>query len=324
MVLKKRWWAIIAVVVVCVIAGLLLMRPSRPGLVYKGKSVEEWSVQLYVSQDEGARNVASVALKELGPKAVPDVIRMLRRKDPFIRRQVWAIAAKLPPQFRKGVASNVKPQRAGLVHIAGMRAVVAIGPEAVSTISELNRILLGKDLQETWEAGYALGALGPEAVRVLIAALQSQYPVVMQAAMAGLKQIGPAAGQAVPSMIEKLGHHDPAVRMWAVSALSGIGQPAVPQLLQTVEHGTGEVRRGAAQALTSIFPSRRKFSPVLLQMIKDEEPASRMQAIVSLTTINAPDEATIAAMTDALQDRDVNVRQAATNALAKLRPKDGI
>jgi len=159
-------------------------------------------VQLYLSQDENARHSASAALKELGPKAVPDIIRMLRRKDPFIRRQVWSVAAKLPPQFRKGIVSNVKPQRAGLVHIAGMRAVAAIGPEAVPALPELNRILQGKDLQETWEAGYALGAMGPEAIRALTAALHSEYPAVMQAALAGLKQIGPAAGQAVPAMIE--------------------------------------------------------------------------------------------------------------------------
>jgi len=91
-----------------------------------------------------------------------------------------------------------------------------------------------------------------------------------------------------------------------------------------VEHGTGEVRRGAAQALTLIFPSRRKFIPALLQMIKDDEAASRLQAIVSLTTINATDEVTIGAITDALKDSDVNVRQAATNALVKLRANGGL
>ena len=217
------------------------MRPSHPGLVYKGKTVEDWSVQLYVSQDQNARNTASAALKELGPKAMPDLNRMLRRKDPFIRRQVWSMAPKLPARFRKGIVSNVNPPRAGLVHIAAMRAIAAIGPDAAPAIPELSRMLQGKDLQETWEAGYALGAMGPEAVRVLTAALHSEYPAVMQAALAGLRQVGPAAREAVPSMIEKLGHHDPAVREWAVSALAGIGQPAVPELLQTVEHGNGEM-----------------------------------------------------------------------------------
>jgi HEAT repeat protein len=324
MVLKKRWLAIIAVVVICVGAGLMLMRPGGRGLVYKGKTVEEWSVQLYLSQDEAGRNAASAALKELGSKAVPDIVRMLHRKDPFFRRQAWSSAPKLPPEFRKGILSNVKPERAGLVHIAGMRAVAAIGPDAVPVLPELSRILQGKDLQETWEAAYALGAMGPEAVRVLTAALQSEYPAVIQASLAGLKQIGPAAGQAVPAVIEKLGHHDPAVRTWAVAALSGIGQPAVPQLLQIVEHGNGEVRRGAAQALTSILPSRRKFIPVLLEMLKDEEPTSRVQAIVSLTAINGSDQPAIGAIEHALQDGDVNVRQAATNAVAKLQPKEGL
>ena len=324
MALKKRWWAIIGLVVICVVAGSLLMRPSRPGLTYQGKTVEEWSVQLYLSQDESGRNTASAALKELGPKAIPDITEMLHRKDPFIRHQVWSSAPKLPAEIRKGVLSNVKPERAGLVHIAAMRAIAAIGPEAVSTIPELSRILQSKDLQESWEAGYALGALGPEAVRVLIAALHSEYPAVMQAAMAGLKQIGPAAGQAVPGMIEKLGHHDPAVRQWAVAALGGIGQPAVPQLLEIVEHGNGELRRGAAQALALILPSRRKLIPALLQMLKDEDPASRVQAIVSLTAINGSDQPALGAITDALQDGDASVREAATNALAKLQPKAGL
>jgi HEAT repeat protein len=319
---RKRWLlAIIAVVVICVVAGLLLMRPSHPGLVYKGKTVEDWSVQLYISQDETARNTASAALKELGPKAMPDLNRMLRRKDPFIRRQVWSIAPKLPARFRKGIVSNVNPPRAGLVHIAAMRGIAAIGPDAAPAIPELSRMLQGKDLHESWEAGYALGAMGPEAVRVLTAALHSEYPAVMQAALAGLKQVGPAAREAVPNMIEKLGHHDPAVREWAISALAGIGQRAVPDLLQTVERGKGDIRRGAVKALTLIFPSRRKFTPVLVQMLKDDEASSRAQAIVSFTTIGANDKSTIGAITEALQDSDVNVREAATNALAKLQAK---
>jgi hypothetical protein len=95
---KNRWFAIACLALICVLAGLLLMRPSHPGLVYKGKTVEDWSLQLYISQDESGRNAASAALKELGPKAIPDVSRMLRRKDPPGVVDGPEVAGALPPR----------------------------------------------------------------------------------------------------------------------------------------------------------------------------------------------------------------------------------
>src|SRR3954464_4789428 len=112
MSLKKRFLAGFGILGVCVIAGLLLTRRIQPTLIYEGKSIEEWSMQLYLSQDQGERDAASAALKRLGPKAVPDVVRMLRNQDPFIRRQVWSLAPKVPMRFRKGILGNVKPPRA--------------------------------------------------------------------------------------------------------------------------------------------------------------------------------------------------------------------
>jgi HEAT repeat protein len=275
-------------------------------------------VQLYVSQEETARDAASAALKALGPKAVPDIIRMLRNKDPFIRRQVWSLTPKVPMRFRKGMLANVKPPRAGLYHIAAMRAVGAIGAEARPAIPDLARNLQGRDLQECWEAGTALGRIGPDAVRVLSAALQSELPAVRQAALLGLKEIGPEAAQAIPAVIEKLGDRDEFVRGWAAQALTSIGRPAIPQLLQTVENGTGEVRRGAAYALAGIYPSRRVATPALLKMMNDPEPESREQAIATLEAIHASDEAVLRAMKNALQDSDATVRKAATSAVAEL------
>src|SRR5205807_368411 len=119
---------------------------------------------------------------------------------------------------------------------------------------DLARALQGRDLQECWEAGSALGCIGPEALRVLMAALQSELPAVRQAVLLGVKEIGPEAAQAIAAVIERLGDRDEWVRGWAAQALTSIGRPAIPQLLQTIETGTGEVRRGAAYALTGIYP----------------------------------------------------------------------
>jgi len=64
MALKKRWLVIVAIAAICIAAGLLLTQQSQPRLTYQGKSVEEWSGQLYASPGENARKSASAALKE--------------------------------------------------------------------------------------------------------------------------------------------------------------------------------------------------------------------------------------------------------------------
>ena len=108
---------IVAIVAVCIAAGLLLTQQSQPRLSYQGKSVEQWSGQLYASVDVGDRNAASAALKEMGPKAVPDLVRMLRRKDPFIRRQVWSLSSRLPIALQRKVLKGVKPLLASFAHM---------------------------------------------------------------------------------------------------------------------------------------------------------------------------------------------------------------
>lgn len=318
MPLKKRLSAGFAIVAVSVVAVLILMRHSQRPLTYQGKTVEEWSLQLYVSLEQTQRIAASAALKTMGSNAVPDVVRMLRKKDPFFRRQAWAWAPKLPMRFRKEILLKVKPPRAGLYHIAAMRAIEAIGRQAGPAIPDLATKLQGKELPECWEAGSALGYIGPQAMRVLMAGLQSAYPAVRQAALLGLKEIGPEAAQAVPAVIEKLGDPDEFVRGWAAQVLKSIGHLAIPRLLQTVENGTGEMRRGAAYALAGIYPSRRVASPALLKMMSDPEPASRAQAIETLRVIHASNEAVLRAMKSALQDSDADVRKASSNALAEL------
>src|SRR3954452_5699753 len=108
MSLKKPLLAGLAIAAVCAIAVLLMTRRSQAPVLYEGKSVEQWSVQLYISQEQSARDAASAALKALGPKAVPDIIGMLRNQDPFMRRLVWSLAPKVPLRFRKQILTKVK------------------------------------------------------------------------------------------------------------------------------------------------------------------------------------------------------------------------
>jgi HEAT repeat protein len=115
-----------------------------------------------------------------------------------------------------------------------------------------------KDLQSSddalrWRAVLALGAYGQgsrPALMALLDALSDEEEQVRRAAISALGRLGGAAREAVPALIETL--KDDSLREAAADSLVSIGLPAVPALLEAVNHGTSAVRWQAANALTRI------------------------------------------------------------------------
>ena len=68
--------------------------------------------------------------------------------------------------------------------------------------------------------------------------------------MAALGRLGSSAREAVPALIGTL--RDDGLREAAAESLVMIGLPAVPGLLDAMQHGTSVVRWQAAEALTRI------------------------------------------------------------------------
>jgi HEAT repeat protein len=207
------------------------------------------------------------------------------------------------------------------MHGAAARALAAIGPNASAAIPALVEALQGPELQIRWEAAAALGRIGKAAVPELTRTLQrATNSMIRQAALSALTANGPDAAPALPVLISLLGERDEDVRTWVIACLSGIGRPALPDLLQTIERERGPAQRGAAKALAGFFVSRRADAgPPLLKMLQDEDPASRRQALETLAAIQLHDEAVARGVIAALSDRVLEVRQAATNAVGALK-----
>ena len=154
----------------------------------------------------------------------------------------------------------------------------------------------------------------------MLDALRNKNPDIRYAAIDGLKQLGPGAEPAIPMLLDELKEPKEEIRTAAISCLAAIGMPAVLALAQAVEHEKGPARRAAASALMSLGMGRprRLFEPALLQMLQDEEAASRQQAIVTLAAIRATDGPAIAAITAALRDPAPVVRVAAAKGLGQM------
>jgi HEAT repeat protein len=154
-------------------------------------------LRLYLRMPEftaPGRVVAVLMLGGCGRRAVPELVRMLRDPEPFIRR-------------------------------FACRALACMGAEAEEAMPALIGMLRDGDPDAQWSVCYAIGAIGAGAqgaVPVLIPMLQGKDP---GRAARTLGRIGPKAAEAVPEIIALLHSQDERVVYDAAYALIRIGDP---------------------------------------------------------------------------------------------------
>jgi HEAT repeat protein len=315
--LKRRLLIGLAALGVCVVVLAVFLPRKSEGPLYQGKTISTWAYQLFGPGPE-TRDQAATVLKGLGTNAVPGLIRLLEWRDPIWRKQLWALALRLPPRFRRGLLAHSPVPHEQTAHQAAAMALTIIGPQANGAVAALGRDLRLKEPANLWHYADALGAIGKDSLPVLTNALASTDPAVRSAALFGLVKLGPAAEPAVPALVQRLKDNNAEVRTWAVRSLAAVGPPAVPALVAAVEHERGPVRQGAAEALMSLDVPWRSVEPALLGMLQDADPASRRQAIATLGVVRARDERAILAIAAALKDPEIEVRVEAANGLGEV------
>ncbi len=160
--------------------------------------------------------------------------------------------------------------------------------------------------------------LGEAAIGPLVAVLQDQYPPIQRQAIQALAEIGEPA---VPALLQALEHRDYWARTGAIEALQLIasqhGGHAVepPPLLALLEDRSKSVRRAAALALGSL--GDRMALEQLLLLLNDHQATVREAAATALGELGDATAAQ-ALMHLGRRDPDGSVRRAAREALAGL------
>ncbi len=309
----KKPIAIIVVVLLAaaVLTGVVSLRRPRE-LVHEGKPVSAWAIQLYgpVQREE-----AAAAFERLGVQAVPDLIRMLRVKDPMLAKPLYPPPQWLPKPLQLLIRRTVNPADASTKRLVAAHAAGTLGAKAAPTVPALGALFTGGNPDERWAAATALGRIAtPEAVNVCVNALHSTNADLHHPAVYALGEMGAAAAPALPAVLECLRHQQDPVRASAIYTLSRIGQPALDPMIEAVRQMRGPERRAAAQALIKLSPSPRVTLPPLLQMLDDEDPRSRLEALRCLLTVAPWHKDVGLALTNLLND------PAAGEALAKAGP----
>jgi HEAT repeat protein len=243
------------------------------------------------------RQQAVSGIGDLGPQGsvvVPALVEMLKDTDPYVR---WAAAQSL-----------------------------GFGPAAKQALSPLIDALHDRDHNVRGMSAFALGRMGPAAepaVPSLIRALKDDDKQVCRRAAAALGQLGPAAHDAVPALLKALGEDDPELVESAARALGGIGAQAdlvVPALVTTLRYKEWSARAGAAAALGAFGEQAKDAVPALIEVLKgDGEYIVLEQAAEALPRVGpqAVDTA-VAALIEALKDKDHNIRRTSALSLGLL------
>ena len=107
-------------------------------------------------------------------------------------------------------------------------------------------------------------------IDALIAEIENGDVTAVVAAADSIETIGPKGAKAAPALASKLGDPQPWVRMACMHALTAIGEPAVPSVLEVFKTGPGGSPVRAVSVLGSIGPGAKAAVPELKKALTEK------------------------------------------------------
>src|SRR5262249_42890883 len=139
-----------------------------------------------------------------------------------------------------------------------------------------------------------------------------------------LGQMGPAAAEVVPHLMELLLDGDESVRRASVTALARIGEAAVLPLSKALRHQNVLLRLQAAKALGEMGKTAQSAVQPLSKALRDEDPEVAVAAAQALGAIGPEASHAIPALTEVFRSSrqgETPLGSAAAEALRKIDPK---
>ena len=313
----RRWLGVTVAVLTLAIALILLRNwTGDKGVRYHGKTVAEWSTLVFGQQAQA--DEASAALKQMGPAAVPDLVKLLGARDAFLQPQIRSMVRGWPAPFGKWLAPFTTRLPAAWVKRGAARSLAIIGPPAREAVPALLVSLKDPDEGFAWEAAGALGRIGEPSLPGLLEAMRAPMASTRRAAAYALGGIGTKPDVVVPPLVVALHDADASVVSSASGSLGKLGLPAMAQLVIVVGHEQGNIRQRAARLVLQCYGDWTGLQTNTVS--SDVTRAERQQAIAELGSAGPPDDLTLQIWTGALRDPAPGVRIAAINHLSSVAP----
>jgi HEAT repeat protein len=217
-----------------------------------------------------------------------------------------------------------------------LRAAIAlekVGESAHAAVPQLVQLLNEQSMPEFVAAGVrgaaalALGNMGRSgevAIPELVGLLSDRQPEVRRAAVTALAKQGAAVRGTMPRLVALLKAENPGVQASTAEVLGNLGaagESALPDLLQVMKSGNSEAVSSAAVAIGKMGSVAEDAAPVLVEVLLDERSTTKTKgdAATALGNLGEPGKVAIPYLRTATRNLDSNLRERATQALAKLR-----
>jgi HEAT repeat protein len=273
---------------------------------------------------EERRELAAYLLSQLGPKAeaaIPVLFRIYTSTNLGWKVE-HEVGAALMSMGEKGVVlvphyldwlTNSDPEiqqtGAGFLATVGPKARVAI-PELLEAVESGNRRVSSTAAEALWSIDRQTNVM----IRIQLRDLQNTNPTVRQFALIHLRQMGPAAAAAGPSIEPFLRDNDDAIRKAAELALAAIA-PAV------LEAGQRKMNQQSEDCLA-----------MLIRLLREGEFAQRYSALEAIAVLGPEAKAAVPTLIEVLpgfthpsgflaSTSRQNTQRVAANALAEIGPE---
>jgi HEAT repeat protein len=248
------------------------------------QSLAQWREQLAridFHDDSQASAAVGAFAQSLGPQdhaLVPEMVEMLQHPHRTVR---WAAVAGL-----QAIGLDTAGVLAGLLQALEDEeypvrsvAAAALALVAAGNVSILERLLADSDDDGRVAAKDGLRAALPGSIATAIACLRSLNPRARRHAADALYEIGPAASDAIPTLLTLTQAADAQDRAAAASALGSVAERAdcagqvVDCLLDMLRDESWNVRHCAATSLSYLGSAARKALPLLEELARSEVPS---------------------------------------------------
>jgi HEAT repeat protein len=292
---------ILAVSILVAIAGIVFItRPREP--THDGKPLSEWLRVLEKERSKEERTRAEEAVRAIGSKAIPALLRLIKAKDSYLKQRV-AIAMRKQEMLDFEILDEQGSQ--GRAY-CGFRA---LGSNAISAAPALARLLSDKDAR--YAVAPSLAVIGAEGMNHLAKALTDADPEVREIALYHLTAIGVAYRNTNQT------DYDPVFR-------AGFGpsvEAAVFPLVICAKDPTYSLRSNVVTSLGRIGQKPEMVVPALIEILNDEHTSPDVSgaAIRALGRFRNTAQSARPAIQRFLAHSDGGIRRAASNALAEIR-----
>jgi HEAT repeat protein len=285
---KKRG-ILLAVLLLALLGGLIwiLSRLTEPA--YQGKRLSAWLNEFRANGVPGDSNQAAyVAFREMGTKAIPWLLRIIRSDDPPFQRMTSELN-------RMQSLVHFPVREASKLRWAATFALYAMGTNAESALPALTNLLFRTNAANyllRLHSAISLAGMGTAGLPPLLAALTNQNSSIRAAAAEALRWERSDVNLVIPALVARLNHENDQEMHVHLRILDTLGrlhaEPglAVPALMKDFSGNDPWLRSQILWTIGQFGTNAKAAVPMLVEALSDEDQAVRDQAVLALRKID--------------------------------------